>query len=219
MPAPFGTGEIVNRLRRVLDLRGKFGMQVDETLVPVVVTHDATKAPYRLTARRWSGVNSHAAVVANASYIEIQNTSPFLQILDRLHIAIGPLALITDQPSAQIGIAASVGSGTPIQARTSEVRAGGVSVQSLGLTLFEGNGNPILAGNLFDQVYPEGWPVGGAAVGVIVGIFVEGLDLVIPAGASAFVSTGDAVLPVLNVRLLVAASGFYFDDVPRLATG
>jgi len=220
MPSPFGTGEIVNRLRRVLDLRGKFGMMVDETLVPVVTTHDATRAPYRLTGRRWSGVAVHAAVVANASYIEIQNTSPFQQVLDRLHIAIGPLALAADIPVAQIGISDPVGAGTPVQVKTSEVRVtGAVPVQVLGLIMFDGNGNPILTGHLFDEVYPFAGFRGTAVAGGIASIFVDNLDLVIPPGTSAYVSTGTPVNPTLNVRLVVAASGFYFDDIPRLGTG
>jgi len=53
MAIQFGTGELVARLRRALDVKGKVSLGVDETVVPVFNIFDATRPPFRKTGIRW----------------------------------------------------------------------------------------------------------------------------------------------------------------------
>jgi len=200
MPSPFGTGEVVNRLRRLLDLRGRFGMQVDETVVPVALIGDGTQPPFRNSGRRWSGVASTTAVLAENHFVEILNLSGFDQVIDRIRV-LGAVEFT-------IRLGPSLVAAPGVNVRTTErnpLPAGG-GLNDVGLVVAiamrEGNGDPTSDVQVA-QLQPDTGVKG----------VVEGLDqaIVLPPGASCFVRS-----LTTNVVINVSASGLFYDDVPRL---
>lgn len=80
-----GTGELVERARRFLGLRGRIDVAMDQQLVPVVVGQDLSKAPFRKSGvRMWGGVDLTAAG-ANQSQM-IVNHTPSIQVIDQVRV-------------------------------------------------------------------------------------------------------------------------------------
>lgn len=82
MPQIFGSGEMAQRLRRLLDFRGRFPGQLDETIVPVVLAGDATAPPYRTSSRRWWGSDGIVTGAAGVAGSWVHNSSPNPIIVD-----------------------------------------------------------------------------------------------------------------------------------------
>lgn len=53
MALEFNVGEFARRLSRALTVRGRMPLDLDERLVPTVLTEDASQAPFRQRGQRW----------------------------------------------------------------------------------------------------------------------------------------------------------------------
>lgn len=89
MPLTIGLGDIANRLRRALDVRGRIPTALDETIVPVVLVRDASAPPFALDPSTLSGQRELAAIVGVQGTIAIANIGPVgsVFILDKLWLS------------------------------------------------------------------------------------------------------------------------------------
>jgi hypothetical protein len=76
VPLQIGLGDIANRLRRALDIRGRIPTALDETIVPVVLVRDANGPPFALDPSICSGERELAAIVGVQGTIAIVNIGP-----------------------------------------------------------------------------------------------------------------------------------------------
>jgi hypothetical protein len=76
VPLQIGLGDIANRLRRALDVRGRIPTALDETVVPVIIVRDADGPPFALDPSILSGQREVAAIVGVQGTIGIANTGP-----------------------------------------------------------------------------------------------------------------------------------------------
>lgn len=80
MPFTFGNGELTERLRRELDIRGKTSLQLDETVVPVVLAWDASLAGHRRDGfKAWGSIRC-PAVALEFGVVQLRNlgAGPFV---------------------------------------------------------------------------------------------------------------------------------------------
>lgn len=78
MPLQFNVGELANRVRGFLGVRGRIPLALDEQVVPVVRAGDSTRVPFRLNERRY-GFGSGAITVASGAtprYVGITPPQP-----------------------------------------------------------------------------------------------------------------------------------------------
>lgn len=102
MPQIFGSGEVAQRLRRLLDFRGRFPGQIDETIVPVIQVEDARRAPFRRSGRRWwTHFPVTAAATTGAGSFLINETGTTI-VVDYLTIG-GNILLETGGNSVLLG--------------------------------------------------------------------------------------------------------------------
>lgn len=210
MPAPFGTGEITTRLRRLLDLRGQFPMQVDETLVPVAMAQDMSQAPFRRSGRRWWILQVEAPGPAASGSIIINNDSSSFQMVDRVYAILG-------LPAAGLRGILNIGP-CPQQAGAGQapVTTEIIKLSSLAASPFgEFIGLRVLANALPPGAFPQlsafsDVSVAATGFGTPAVLELKELDMAIPpGGAMAIWSTQ------LNVTVSLSISGRFFDDVPR----
>lgn len=76
MPLPIGLGDIANRLRRSLDIRGRIPTQLDETIVPVVLVRDANELPFVLDPAEAGGMAELTPTAGQQATIAISNQGP-----------------------------------------------------------------------------------------------------------------------------------------------
>lgn len=69
MPLQIQLGELADRLRRALLVKGRLPLALDETVVPVVSLGDASQAPYAKDPALGSSRHTRAALAANFSHI------------------------------------------------------------------------------------------------------------------------------------------------------
>jgi len=225
MPSPFGTGEVVTRLRRLLDLRGMFAMQVDETLVPTVLVGDGTASPARGSGRRWH-INQTVNVLVN-NFVEVINLSGFDQKIDRIYIRLSETTGIGSLPTlltatVKVGPTLSV---AVTQARTTErnpLPAGG-GVNDVGVVVgigsTEGTGDPtadVFVADVGAQIDQNLAVLGGNTARWQSIIQLTTLDVILPPRSSCFIRCPQ--LPLASTAFAATVSGFFFDDVPRLGT-
>jgi len=209
MPAQFGTGEITNRLRRLLDLRGKFPMQIDETAVPVVMVGEANRAPYRISGRKAWGVRLASALAGNFSYVNLVNQSPFYHVLHRVTTRCVPtvggatdmVLGITNLASAPASSLISLVStefqlSDPVAAITEGV-ALSTDVQLTATDFFAAPGARLR------QLSAQG------AAATVLSVVFEDCDLVIPPQGVVLVRSEQ-----LDQQLIAAFEVYYFDDHP-----
>lgn len=203
MPAPFGTGEITSRLRRLLDLRGQFPMQIDETIVPVAMVQDISQLPFRRSGRRWFTFLQSAPGAGVRGYIEIANETTSFFSLDRVRADVANIGITAQEIALTFG--ASILTGAVGLAQTFEVMQPGAVFERAPITLRIQTGDP--AGDA-DFMRAVGIPT---AAGNLVAVnFPDELDIAVPPGASIFV-----VNVALNSVMNVSLSGRFWDDVSR----
>lgn len=76
MPLQIGLGDIANRLRRALDIRGRIPTALDETVVPVVIVRDADGPPFALDPSYLTGQRELAAIAGVQGHVAIANIGP-----------------------------------------------------------------------------------------------------------------------------------------------
>ena len=103
----FGTGELVTRLRRALDIRGKPDINLDDMVVPVVIVGEFQRAPFRTSGIHCFQSDSIGPGAGNFGRFRIENfDNPTDAVLVRVwlsnlsaaatqefRIGTGPLAL------------------------------------------------------------------------------------------------------------------------------
>lgn len=125
-----GTGELVERARRFLGLRGRIDLAMDQQLVPVVVGQDLAKAPFRKSGvRMWGGVDLLAAG-ANSAQV-IVNHTPSIQVLDQLRVTNRDAAATLDV-AVHLGLATPPGPAFVFPWYTGERRSQSVSGPQVG---------------------------------------------------------------------------------------
>lgn len=204
MPLPFGTGELANRLRRSLDLRGRIPLLIDEVVVPTMPVSDGTKAPFRTSGRRAGAFVFQAAVAGQFASFRIQNPTPVDAVLDRLSVftasPAGSVWAIGVGAGSVAGVGTALSTTELVDASQSLILSTGLSVvaataaaSTLAVVLFGG----FLAGNGVSPPPSQD---------------VYDLDLVIPAGGAL-----TAEIFALNSDARLAVSCRFYDDIPRLA--
>jgi len=76
VPLSIQLGEIANRLRRSLDVRGRMPLALDETVVPVVVVRDANDLPFALDPSEVAGFASVTPTAGQQATIGLSNQGP-----------------------------------------------------------------------------------------------------------------------------------------------
>lgn len=71
MPIDVNRGEIANRLRRFLDIRGRIPTRLDENVVPVVQLASVDDAPWRQSPITWAGWVSQPSVALLNSFVAV----------------------------------------------------------------------------------------------------------------------------------------------------
>lgn len=199
MPLQFNVGEITERLRRALGTRGKTSYGLDETVVPVSLVMDASRAPYRRDERRWFMRPLSPAVAAQNSRVFLNNPTNQDMVIDWVTLALtgGAFTVFYGTGAGSLGVLTgfSTEGVTPQQ-----VAAGTFSTpRGPGLLVAAGAGSVIV--NLFGEINAT------AAAAGAVQLF---LDLVLPAGCTIiFEGT------VVNTPLQMTISGRTFDNAGR----
>jgi len=85
MPKILGTGEQSERLRRLLDLRGRIDTSIDETVVPTILVGDATGPGYRRSGRKWRVALSMAVSGTLNSWL-LCNSGARLIVIDEIYL-------------------------------------------------------------------------------------------------------------------------------------
>lgn len=202
MPLGFGSGELADRMRRALDIRGRIPLAVDEVVVPVALVSEPQSAPFRISGRRcFAGSSPGAGGAGTILQVRIQNPTQVDALLDSFEIYQDIATGFTYQLSAGSGVALAAG----FNLWTFEALEGGAVIGLTGLTAsVSAPASPGIPG----QVVSVGFSGTGSQT-----IFRQNVDLVIPPG-------GDAVLSgfATNVASRWAVSCRFFDDVPRLSS-
>lgn len=69
MPQPIQRGSLAERLRQLLRLSGRIPLQLDENVVPIVLTDQVNLPPWRLSPTIFANFNTSAAVAAENSFL------------------------------------------------------------------------------------------------------------------------------------------------------
>jgi len=202
----FGSGEPVSRLRRSLDLKGKVNLSVDEIIVPVITTFDATKPPFRRTGIRWHIVAVIPAVIGELGRVRIFHQLPVDQLIDRVIIASGD----PDDFFVNIGAGPS-GAAAGLFARTTEIMrvdSGGVISRQIPIQHVIDSVTPTSLSQTFATVFQQ-----------FAGTLDLPLEIVLPAQADPTDPVTNA--PTLTVEaasnqvaFTVTVSGLYWDSLP-----
>lgn len=207
MPEPFGTGEETTRLRRILDLRGQFPMQVDETIVPVIQLDRGDKAPFRRSERRWFTfltVNPGAGLLAT---VELANRTRSFIMVDRISAEV-VLPAATQRSLISVGILQTTTNPIAGAAFTMETNTPGVAFQRVGVDL-----QAVLAPGAVlwsDMTDPAGQTIGLGNEAIM---RIQDFDLAIAPGFSMSLVTTS---PDQATAFFV--SGRVFEDVPHNAS-
>lgn len=87
MPLTIQLGEVADRLRRALAVRGRIPTALDETVVPVVQLVDASQPPYAKDPAHGSSRHTRAALAANFSHIGWQAAVGSILVVDSVLIS------------------------------------------------------------------------------------------------------------------------------------
>jgi hypothetical protein len=87
MPLTIQLGEVGDRLRRALSLKGRIPTALDETVVPVVQLVDASQPPYAKDPAHGSSRHTRAALAANFSHIGWQAAVGSILIVDSVLVS------------------------------------------------------------------------------------------------------------------------------------
>lgn len=203
----FGSGEPVARLRRLLDVKGKVNLGLDETVVPVINLQDADQPPFRRTGVRWFFQASVAAVAGELGRVRIFHELAIDQLVDSIRVA-SAAALRYEIGQGPAGAAGGSA------ARTTEVMPidnGGIISRSIGIRI------------LTDSVTPSSLNFNFAEIRHGAGEEVEfRLPIVLPAKVDQPDPVTNA--PTLTIEcttvnsiFVIGLSGLFWDSVPLSA--
>lgn len=203
MPLGFGSGELADRMRRALDIRGRIPLAVDEVVVPVALVSEPQAPPFRISGRRCFFAAATAAGGAGTVFrARIMNPTQVDAILDRVQL----------WQEVGTGFNWNIGAGSGLALETGAnmwtfegMEQGAV----IGLTgLLVASSTPASPGPAISTGISNGFS--GSADPTV---DLKDLECVIPPG-------GDVTIVAYgqNVATWWAVSCRYFDDVPRLTS-
>lgn len=98
MPIEIGRGEIANRLRRFLDIRGRIPTKLDENVVPVSLLASTDEPPWRRSPILWADWQQQGPTAGERSFVmvglPVAPTGIFS--VDRVYVMSDTLAAATD---------------------------------------------------------------------------------------------------------------------------
>jgi len=205
----FGSGELVSRLRRSLDLKGKVNLGIDETVVPVLNVFDSTEPPFRRTGVRWFLSVDVGPIVGQFGRLRIFHTLPIDQVVDRISAfakaGAGAMAL-------RIGMGPS-GAGGGLFARTTEIMpldSGGVISRPIPIQFIADTVTPTSISTLF-------WQIAWDNDSVVPGLME--IPIVLPAQPDRTDPITNAPTLTLEIDrtdqpVTISVSGLYWDSLP-----
>jgi len=206
----FGTGELVARLRRALDIKGKVSLGIDETVVPVFNIFDATRPPFRKTGIRWFADVLATGSAGNMGRVRIFHNTPSDQLIDGLIFSVTAGGT---PPAIQFFVGAGpAGLAGGLAARTTEIvtlDAGGVPSRPIPIQTFVDDITPTSLSQNFYSVVGDTSGEGSVILPV---------EIVIPAAKKDSPITNAPCITIeisaTDQPFRLSATGLFWDAVP-----